>query len=129
MNVLFGPLAALERAADYHLRRHSLITANVANASTPGYRPQDLGFDAVLAQRTGAMRTTHARHLPLGASDSYRFQVFEDSTVTPGQTGNTVSMDREMAKLSANSVRYRAVIEMLNRRLGLIKYAATDGRG
>ncbi len=36
-------------------------------------------------------------------------------------------LDREMAKLAANSVRYRAIVEMLNRRLAVLRYAIHEG--
>lgn len=33
-----------------------------------------------------------------------------------------------MAKIAANSLRYRAAAEMLNRRMALMRYAASDGQ-
>ena len=46
---LFGPTQDL-LAASLRVRaaRHSLLTANVANADTPGYRPRDIDFAGVL---------------------------------------------------------------------------------
>jgi flagellar basal-body rod protein FlgB len=125
---LFVNLAALQRSLDYHLRRHALLSSNVANAETPGYRPLDVSFDAYLA-RAGEVQVTDPRHLGAGAQDDrFSSAMFEDATVSVGNDGNAVSVEREMSKISANSIRYRAAAEMISRRLGLLKYAATDGQ-
>ena len=124
---LFTNLAALHRSLDYHLSRHSLLASNIANAETPGYRPLDLSFDAYLS-RAGELRATHPNHQAPAEANRFKTSLFDDSTGSPGNDGNTVSMEREMAKLSANSVRYKATAEMLGRRLALLKYAASDGQ-
>lgn len=123
---LFANLAALQRSLDYHLSRHSLISSNVANAETPGYRPLDLNFDAYLA-RAGELEVTNPRHLGSAGESRFALGLREDPGPTVRADGNAVSTEREMAKLSANSLRYRAVTEMLSRRMGILKYAASDG--
>jgi flagellar basal-body rod protein FlgB len=124
---LFANLAALNRSLDYHLARQGLLSSNVANAETPGYQPLDLRFDSYLA-RAGELKVTDPGHLGPSAANHFEMSVFADPATAPGNDGNTVSMEREMGKLSANSIRYRAATEMLSRRIGLLKYAATDGQ-
>jgi flagellar basal-body rod protein FlgB len=124
---LFANLTALQRSLDYHLSRHSLIASNIANAETPGYRPLDLNFDAYLA-KAGSMEVTNPRHLGAGGQSRFELGLIEDPGPTVRNDGNAVSTEREMAKLSANSLRYKAATEMLNRRMGLLKYAASDGQ-
>lgn len=124
---LFANLAALQRCLDYHLQRHAVLSSNVANAETPGFRPLDVSFDAYLA-RASDLRVTDPRHMGPGAGDQFRSALFEDATAAVGNDGNAVSMEREMSKISANSIRYRGAAEMITRRLGLLKYAATDGQ-
>ena len=124
---LFGNLTLLQHSLDYHLRRHGLLASNIANAETPGYQPLDLSFQATLS-RTVDLRGSDARHL--GASEESRFSrgIFTDPSGTPGNDGNTVSLDREMAKLTANSIRYRSAAEMLGRRVAMLRYAVSDGQ-
>lgn len=126
MSALFDSISNIERSLSFHLKRHSLLTANVANSETPGYRPLDLTFSEAL-QTAQRLRRTSTRHMGLSGANEFYSEVFDDSTVTPGQNGNTVSMERELAKLSANSLRYRANIDILQRRMGLIRYAVSDG--
>ncbi len=124
---LFANLAALHRSLDYHLARHSLLASNVSNAETPGFRPLDLSFDAYLT-RAGELKVTDPKHLGAAGDSRFDAAIFEDPTGTPGNDGNAVSLEREMAKISANSIRYRAGAEMLGRRMAMLKYAATDGQ-
>ncbi len=123
---LFANLAALQKSLDYHLSRHALITSNLANVETPGYRPLDLNFDAYLA-RAGELEVTNPRHLGAAGQSRFELGLMEDPGPTVRADGNAVSTEREMAKLAANSLRYRAVTEMLSRRMGMLKYAASDG--
>ena len=124
---IFDKLSSVRNALDYHVRRHSVITSNISNSETPGYKPHDLEFSAQLAIAASELEKTDGQHMDLAdkAEAGYRFRVeaFEDATVVPGNDGNSVSMEREMAKLSANSIRYQATAEIMSRRLGLLKYA------
>ena len=128
MSDLFTPLAPFGQALSYHLARQAVLAGNVANAETPGYRPFDLAFSASLDRASRPART-NPRHMGAGGSDATgpETALFRPAAATPGPNGNAVDVDREMAKLAANSVRYRAVIEMLNRRLATLRYAIHEG--
>jgi flagellar basal-body rod protein FlgB len=73
---LFGPTQTLLTTA-MRLRsaRHELLTANIANADTPDYKPRDLRFAGVLQAlaapegQGGKLQlvSTHSMHLPLSA--------------------------------------------------------------
>lgn len=120
-------LATLQRSLDYHSARHDVIAANLANAHTPGYRPVDVLFSEALEQAR-ALERTHASHLGSGGTSGNSYQVFDASSKAPGLDGNAVSMEQELAKLAANSLRYASVTEMLSRRLAMMRYVANDGR-
>ncbi|MCC6748480.1 MAG: flagellar basal body rod protein FlgB [Deltaproteobacteria bacterium] len=127
MKGVFGDLSPLERSLDYHQFRQELLTSNVANAETPGYRPLDVNFQASL-DKAGTLAVTNEGHLPAGPGERMQSGVFADPSATAGNDGNAVSLEREMAKLSANSIRYRAAAEMISRHIGMLRYAATDGQ-
>ncbi len=46
----------------------------------------------------------------------------------PGNDLNFVSMDHEMAKLGANSLRFKVLGKLVSHHLGILKYAAQNGR-
>ena len=131
---LFGNLQSLHQALDYHMERHNVLASNVAHVDTPGYRPHDLArveatqFAAVF---NVALQRTAEGHIS-GASDNSQVQVgriFEDSSAGFGNDGNSVSLDREAAKLAANHLRYDVVSTIVASQIKGLMYAANDGRG
>ena len=127
MNGMFGELQGIERSLNYHLLRQSLLASNVANSETPGYTPLDLSFEAYLGQAE-AIQKTDPKHMSDAGDEKSDSAVFEDPIAASGNDGNSVSMERQMAKISANTIRYRTNVEIVSRRLALLRYAASDGR-
>jgi flagellar basal-body rod protein FlgB len=125
MNVdLFGSLVPLERVLDFHLSRHNVLAANLANAETPGFTPKDLVFEDSLAAAQELTRTNGGHQagdlLPTGT------QLTEVGTaVGPDQNG--VRLEQVMAQITANRLRYETGIELARRKLATLRYAATDG--
>ncbi|MEO1170943.1 MAG: flagellar basal body rod protein FlgB [Myxococcota bacterium] len=123
---LFEPLNASQRVLDYHLDRHGVLASNLANVDTPGYRARDLSFSRYLDQFQGAstLSTTSSGHLG-GQSTSGNSLYFDEEP--PRGDDNTVRLERAMAQVAANRVRYEAVAEIVKGKLAGLRYAATDG--
>jgi len=122
---MFEGLAALESNLDYHRDRHAVLAGNLANADTPGYQPLDLTRPEAPAA-LGPLVATDPRHIGASGALAGGGEIVE----TPGpdgHAGNAVSMERELAKLDANRVRYMAASSLVSRRLALLKYTAGDG--
>ncbi|KAF1685578.1 flagellar basal body rod protein FlgB [Pseudoxanthomonas broegbernensis] len=103
-------------------QRMKLIASNLANADTPGYKAQDIDFNAALdsarQQRMGlqdgnGMATTNERHLS-DAIDTGRlpFQ-FTRQASQPSLDGNTVDPDAERAAYGRAALEYRASLSFL----------------
>jgi len=137
----------LRAAMNVRWTRQELLATNVANADTPGYTPRDLEFEGVLRQAMGPapMARTTARHLDasgqtpapapgalggpglsadLGrvAMDDVVMRADVDDTLDD----NGVDMDREMARAADNAMQYRATLEVMRRRLGIVRMAIAD---
>lgn len=121
MPVIANPLReAAERALSFEARREDVIAANVANASTPGYR----AFDLVLADRLGdsaplAPRATNALHLLQDDTLTASGGRLVRSDAPARLDGNNVSLDQEMLRMLENRMRYTAGLELLDRWTGL----------
>ena len=132
MDLLFDRLATtIERNLDYRLERANVISANLANVDTPGYTPVELDFHNQLGQvLRGELPVTaaktHYTHIGPPAAQP-RADVTFDYTATPDEDGNSVDLDREMAKLAENQLHYRASTVAYNRRMALLKYAMSEG--
>src|SRR5215208_5110688 len=125
MKTMFDGVDSLERAMTFHRERHSVLAGNVANIDTPGYRSVDLE-EVPAAEAPGVIARTDERHMGPTELEGTRF-AFDDSPSGPGMDGNTVELERELAKIDANRVRYGTATELASRRLALLRYAAGDG--
>ncbi len=134
MKLLFDRLSrTLEHGMNLRLQRANMISANLANADTPGYTPVDIKFDEALqsfqaGEVPGGLHKTHAAHMgpdegvPEGAPEFDYFSL-------PDGSGNSVDLDHESAKLAQNQLLYRATTKVYNKRTAMLKYAIAEGNG
>ena len=135
MSDMFDKTArALGAAINMRELRNNVLSANVANAETPGYKAKKLDFERALSRAldiegTGRMHTTDGRHFAVGQGPvgNVRADIYDNPDVNISNDGNTVDLEREMAKLSENSIMYRAAVQLINKKLAAMKYAASDG--
>lgn len=124
----------LGRVLDLRYAQHGLTASNIANTSTPGYRARYIPFDKVLAQAVGRsdqgqLRRTDARHFMAVGSDPSRPEVMEIEPAPWQVDGNSVDPDKEVVRLTENSVMYEAVSTGLSQRIAMLRYAANNGTG
>jgi len=121
-------VTALHEGLDFHQRRHTLLTANLAHLDTPGFHALDLarqkGFDHTLKAE---LATTNPGHLTGTTAKNTSATVIESTQVT-GSDDNGVSIDREATKIAANNVRYDALANLLAGELSMVNWAANDGK-
>ena len=126
---------ALQASANFRQLRHNITAANVANAETPGYVAQKVDFEEALSRAvdldgTNSMATSDPRHFPTsgGSIMNVKADVYDNPDVNVNPDGNTVDMEKEMAALSENSIMYKAAVQLINKKMAALKYAAGDGR-
>ncbi|MFO0611644.1 MAG: flagellar basal body rod protein FlgB [Polyangiaceae bacterium] len=126
---LWTGVDSLAQTMDYTLERQNVLAANLANVDTPEYRARDLvrpgSFDAQLSVE---LATTDAEHLG-GARGGPAARVVVDENCQPGSDGNSVDLDREVVKISANHLRYDAISRLTTAKLSQLLWAVSDGRG
>jgi flagellar basal-body rod protein FlgB len=134
MKALFDSINRLEHTMTFHRERQALLTGNVTNVDTPGYRPLDMEMlsESALEQRgILPMAATSIAHMQASALEPSMsdVNVFDDSNGLVGADGNAVNLERELAKIEANRVRYMTNAELVSRRMAMLRYAASDGNG
>jgi len=91
--------------------RQKLVAANIANADTPGYKTQDLDFQA-------SFQAALAGGGPI-------------SSDVPGLTakndGNNVNLDREARLLAENAMRFNVAASLMHTSLQQVKEAIRGG--
>ena len=108
-------------------QRSALITSNLANADTPGFKAKDIDFESTLqnARNGGGLERTHGRHLATDGSSlgidsaessgslSLKYRVPDQ----PRLDGNTVETDKERMAFLDNAMRYQATVSFLDGRI------------
>ena len=142
MDITSIPLLAMLRGRmSYFTERQRLVAENVANASTPGYRPRDLApfrFRATSpasgvgpgagSESPTVMAVTHPGHQrPSGPDDfaaarGYRVERAPDSVTT--LDGNQVSLEDEMMRMSDSRMNYEAAIGFYQKSISMLRTAA-----
>jgi len=128
-------LALLEQALDLRSERHRLISSNIANQDTPGYKGLEIDFKSALKQAFGSadgisLAQTDPRHLPTGqpAGPSAVPQPISAPGGSSRLDGNTVNSEKEMAKLAENTLMYDATAQIVALNFKSILSAIQEGR-
>lgn len=129
-------MSGLSTALNMRLLKHNLISSNIANHETPGYHAKKLDFEEALARALDidglrGMNTSHGDHFSVGGKGSaanVRPDIYDNPEGAINNDGNTVDLEKEMSSLAENTVMYKAALQLINKKLAALRYAATDGR-
>lgn len=113
---VFDYINVLDKAADASALRNEIISNNIANNDTPGYKRQDVSFEKELDRALGYSRyeTMDAKvaNVKSGELDA---RIYTDAAgYSYRLDGNNVDMDTENAYLAENQIKYDALIESLS---------------
>ena len=114
--------------------RAEVLSANIANADTPGYKAKDLDFSAALQQAQSgiesgfSLATSNERHISPALSSGLTSSVKYRNPDQPDTgDGNSVDVQRERSAFLENGLEYQASLEFLNSRIsGLLKAIKGD---
>lgn len=130
MDVNDKTLKALTTALNFREMRQELISSNVANANTPGYKAKKLDFEEALARALDVdgqmkMDVTDGRHHNVGNGgfNNLEPEIYDDPNGVVSENGNTVDVEAEMAKMAENKLMYDALVQLINKKMGIMKYA------
>lgn len=110
---------SLSLALDAAALRQQLHAANVAQASTPGYRPLRLDFEALVEDARRSLQAGGAIQVSTLDGISLAPQVTE-------QAG--VQLDLELAGMARNATQFQVLATALNRHFAVLGNAVADGR-
>ncbi len=127
------PVNLLEKALEGSSLRHKVISNNIANINTPGYKRMEVSFEEELSSaatnsgnRSG-MTLTHPKHLlpPAAVPNPNRIHTVENTSLRTD--GNNVDIDAEMAAMTKNNIFYNTVAQRINGYYTNIKLAIKGG--
>jgi flagellar basal-body rod protein FlgB len=105
----------LERYLDLTAFRQKLVSANVANVDTPGYRTRDVAFQAEL------QRAMHWSGASAPSIHSVRGLITRPD-------GNNVNIDRETMLLAETQLQFRMGVQLLRGEFGRMLLAINEGK-
>ena len=124
MRVMDTTMKALATSLNLRQMRNELISSNIANAETPGYKAKRLDFEEALQRaididRTQTLKTTDAKHYNVGGGgfDNLSPSLYEDPNGMVSENGNTVNRDDEMVRMADNKIMYDASIQLMKKKL------------
>ena len=112
---------ALERSISGATQRQEALAANIANASTPGYKRVDVDFHGALTAALGSSDAKNALH-----STSFTTQA-DASVGTTQADGGSIDVENESAKLAANALEQQAAVSVAKTRNAILRSAMGVG--
>ncbi len=112
----FDYINVLDKAADASWLRNEAIANNIANVDTPGYKRQDVAFEAELQKALGSsqyvsmdekvsrVRTSEIEGMPYTDYAGYSYRL----------DGNNVDIENENVMLAENQLKYQGLLTSIN---------------
>ena len=118
MNWIETPtMQRLEHFLDLVTFRHELVSSNLANVDTPGYRTQDIDFESEIRRAEQRLE-----------GDPVSPHVQEVKGLIERPDGNNVSLERETLALARVQLQYRAGVELLRSEIHTLQSAINEGK-
>ncbi|MBX7490621.1 flagellar basal body rod protein FlgB [Helicobacter turcicus] len=137
----YSPARALaQEALDHRALRRDMIASNIANVSTPMYRPKDVNFEQMMALKADEIfnrnrnlelnvAITNKNHLlPAKDENPYRPTMFYRDGHLARNDGNSVDLDIETSEMGKNDIMYQALVGALRKQGGIYTYAIDSSR-
>jgi flagellar basal-body rod protein FlgB len=106
----------IQRALDGASLRQQVLTNNLANADTPGFKASDVNFQSSL---NAALASSN----PQASLQNLTFSPTPISGGGSQTDGNNVDLNQQMAELTQNAVEYETLTEVEKARMSAIQHA------
>jgi flagellar basal-body rod protein FlgB len=113
-----------EKALSLRAQRMEVISRNIANADTPGFKARDVEFKNVLKNldQGDGIRMTHAKHIGSAAARGEGEMVYTIPFNT-AVDGNTVEISVEHARYGKAAAEYQATLRFLENDISGVRKA------
>lgn len=134
-----GSLPALERLVQFTEARHRVLTDNVANLSTPYFKPQELSprsFQKTLSEALERRRSSgNSTSSPLVMQDSDQLTFTDDGMQAKPENANqgilfhdqnNRDLDRMMQQLAENTITHRVATDLIRTEYHILQVAIRE---
>lgn len=135
MHIFRPHMQVAAKVMDLQLERQNLVMGNLANITTPRYRPRSIEFEKELQQALnqdmrGRMTKTEKNHMP-ATFDPQGYDANAEQEFQPRYIygEDRVDLDKEMAVMSKNSMQYNALTTIMQKHfMGVNKVISEGGK-
>ncbi|AXX90610.1 flagellar basal body rod protein FlgB [Arcobacter suis] len=111
---------ALFEQLNFRGEKQKVISSNISNINTPGYKTKDLVFEDELNNKlnnTLKMELTSSKHISSINSNSANVnpKLVEVKGLQEQNDGNNVNLDTQMSEMSKNKILYDAIQSSIKR--------------
>lgn len=111
----------LDKALDASWTRNSVISNNIANVDTPGFKRQDVHFEDYLRNEVGYTMSLDDEVADADL-DSLMATTYTDyANVSYRLDGNNVDIDTESAELAKNQIKYYTMVDSVSQEFSRLK--------
>ncbi len=119
----FNYVDVLDKAADASWTRESLITNNIANVDTVGYKRKDIDFETVLREQLGQgdydSLDDKINNVNLSKLNAKVFTDYENYSYRLDD--NNVDIDNEQVELASEQLKYQTLTQSLTNEFNRMK--------
>ncbi len=126
-----GLFQALSAKMDYLNQRQGVISQNIANSDTPGYRPKDLvdvDFSTMLKSKLEggdhvSVATTDNQHMPAPNQVANVQSKKQKDTYEVAPAGNAVIMEEQLINAGQNVMDYNLMLNVYQKQVSMFRIA------
>jgi flagellar basal-body rod protein FlgB len=119
-------ISVLHKLINAANERQKVISSNLANVDTPGYKAKDVKFGNILSKNI-KLATTDPKHVGNNESAKIDSKMVVESDPSWGDRNN-VELSVEVAKMTENALFHEAAVKILNSKIRMYKLAIKGGR-
>ena len=122
---IFDYINVLDRAADASWLRNQAISNNIANATTPGYKRQDVSFEKELRRALGNSKyeSMDSKVYNLNPNDINPRVYTDAADYSYRMDGNNVDIDTENVYLAENQLYYQGLMSGIDHEFRMMSTA------
>lgn len=114
MEIYGNSMQMTTKALDYLWKKETVLSNNIANVETPGYKSKYVTFQEEFKNKLiNATKTGNSSDV-LNAINSSNYQVHESKNESTRQDQNNVNADVDLMELTKTSLQYQYLLSSIN---------------
>lgn len=109
------------KALNIRSSQHKVISGNIANVETPGYKEKSIDFKKEMNRAVNS-------DLKSAAGMDIEITESPDNGGLPSIDGNTVNVENQMVKLTENQVMFQSLVQIAAKRFSMMKFLISEGK-